>query len=599
LFLFLLPFQVWNGTVFPSQTGKILFAGWVSPILLVFILIQSSFLKTESFKITIIDFGLVVYVLFYFVHQFLIKPVNLHPFSGIEILVSIIVYLFVRNQLSINIFWILVTLCVVAFVQAFYGVLQHISILPSQHQTFKVTGTFFNPAPFAGYLAVSLPVILGGTFYFFNHKPAKYLSIFLFIMITVLGALVLAKSRAAWLAVVVSTINLFSLQGKSMNLSVYPIKFSFWNKFQNFKYQKPVVFALIVSLIVVGAWKLYSIRPESANGRLLVWKSTAQIIADYPVTGVGTGQFASKYMHYQAQYLQNKNNKEEILLAENTIFTFNEFIRLTAEHGFPGLFFVLFLLFLIFKPVQINDLNFIIAKSGLLSILIFSLLSYPGSVLPVKVLSVIFMAIIVSKQKQHLISISFINAYTRKILMLFFAAVLTVSLIGYYRNLNGTTIACRDWNTASEEIEANRFESGIEHCKSAYPFLKFDGFFMILYGNLLKKVGNYTDEEIIFEEATHLLPLSDVYLSLGDCYLEQQKFNLAENTYKYALQLVPTRIKPVYSLAKLYMQNGKENEALCVIENYLESEFKKRTIASYEIELDLIELKKEIETFIK
>lgn len=371
LFLFLLSFQVWNGTVFPSQTGKILFAGWVFPIFVVFVLIQFLFLKTESFKLTPIDFGFGIYALYYFVHLFFIKPVNLHPFSCIEILVSITVYLFVRFQPSKNMFWVLATLCIVAFVQAFYGVLQHLSILRSHHKAFKVTGTFFNPAPFAGYLAASLPVILGGALYFFNHKPIKYLSIFLFIAITVLGAIVFAKSRAAWLAVVVSTIYLFSLLHKSMNLSVYPIKFSFWNKFQNFKYRNPIVFALIASLIVVSAWKLYSIRPESANGRLLVWKSTAQLIADYPVTGVGTGQYAAKYMHYQAEYLKNSNNKEEILLAENTIFTFNEFIRIAAEQGFPGLFFALLLIFIIFQPVQTNDLNFIVAKSGLLSILIF------------------------------------------------------------------------------------------------------------------------------------------------------------------------------------------------------------------------------------
>lgn len=219
--------------------------------------------------------------------------------------------------------------------------------------------------------------------------------------------------------------------------------------------------------------------------------------------------------------------------------------------------------------------------------------------LPLKLLFVLYVAFVAHKQKQYLIPISLISAKAIKFIKLIFVTVITVSLIVYFRYLNETTIACRDLKIASDELESNRFESGIEHCKKAYPCLKSDGFFMILYGNLLKKAGNYKGAETILEESTHLLPLSEVYLSLGDCYLEQQKFNLAENAYKYALQLVPTRIKPVYSLAKLYMQTGKENEALCVIENYLESEFKKRTIASYEIELSMIELKKELETLIK
>jgi O-antigen ligase len=598
LFLFHLPFQVWNETVFPSQTGKILFAGWVSPVLLVFILIQSSFLKTESFKITTIDFGIGIYVLYYFVHLFFVIPVKLHPFPIIEMLVLINVYLFVRFQPLNNMFWILATLCIVAFVQASYGVLQHLSVLPSQHQTFNVTGTFFNPAPFAGYLAASLPVILGGALYFFDYKSTKYLSIFLFIIITVLGAIFLAKSRAAWMAVVVSSIYLFSLQGKSSNLSVYLNKFLYWNKFKNFKYRKTLVFVLATFLLVAGALKLYSIRPESANGRLLVWKSTAQMIADYPFTGIGAGQFASKYMHYQAQYLQKNSIKNEVLLAENTIFSFNEFIRLTAEQGILGLLLAVFLLFIIFRPVPLNDLNINVAKSGILSIIVFGLFSYPGSVLPLKLLFVIFVAVVSSKLKQYSVTFT-LNTNAGKSVKPAFATVLAVLSFLYYLNLNRTTVACREWKAATDDLKSNKLEAGIEHCKKAYPFLKSDGFFMILYGNLLKKAESYTDAETIFEEASQLLPLSEVYLSLGDCYLEQQEFGMSENAYKYALQMVPSRIKPVYSLAKLYMQTGREHEALCIIENYLESEFKKRTIASYEIELNLIELKKEIETFIK
>lgn len=599
LFLLLLPFQVWNETTFPSQTGKILFAGWAVLILLFFIIISVLLSKSTNCRITFIDLGFGIYVLFYFAHLILIKPVSLHPFSIIENIVSIIVYLFVRKQPSKSIFWILVTLCIVAFFQALYGVLQSFSILPYLHNSFKTTGTFFNPAPFAGYLAAILPVIFGIAYYFVKVVHPKYLYLFLPVTFTVFGALLLSNSRAAWLAASISSLYLFGLLGEMGNLKFRLSNISAFNKFQNFKLRNPILYFIATFLLVAGSWKLYSIRPESANGRLLVWKSTAQMIADYPVTGIGSGQFASKYMHYQAQYLQKSRIKNEILLAENTIFSFNEFIRLTAEQGIPGLLLAVFLLFIIFWPVPINDLNFIVAKSGILSIIIFSLFSYPASVLPLKVLFLLFVAFVAHKQKQYLISFSLISANVIKFIKLLFVTAITVSIIIYSRNLNKTTIACRDWKIASDELETNRLESGIEHCKKAYPFLKSDGFFMILYGNLLKKAGYYTDAQIILEEASQLLPLSEVYLSLGDCYLEQQKFNLAENAYKYALQLLPSRIKPVYSLAKLYMQTGKEHEALCIIDNYLENEFKKRTIASYEIELNMIELKKEIETFIK
>ena len=85
------------------------------------------------------------------------------------------------------------------------------------------------------------------------------------------------------------------------------------------------------------------------------------------------------------------------------------------------------------------------------------------------------------------------------------------------QSLIGINIACRNWKTASDELKSNRYETGIFHCQKAFPYLKTDGFFMILYGNLLKNSGDYNGAVNILETAAHLLPISDVYLSLGDC----------------------------------------------------------------------------------
>lgn len=598
LFLFLLPFQVWSETVFPSQTGKILFAGWAVPVLSIILCLNFLLSKPAIYKISSTDIGVCIYVLFYLAHLILIKPVNPHPFVIIEIFVLITVYLFVRLQSVKELFWILNTLCAAAFLQAVIGILQHFHVISPQHTSFNITGTFFNPAPFAGYLATVLPVILGMFFYFLKHKQIKYHLIFLPGIILVLAALILSKSRAAWLAGAISIFYLLWLKGKSVYLSFHLNKFSALYKFQNLKFRKLFAFVILAILLIAGVFKLYSIRPESANGRLLVWKSTALMIADNPVAGVGAGQFAANYMHYQAKYFQNHNNTNELLLADNTIFAFNEFIRLTAEMGITGLLLVLLMLFVIFRPGKNIGLSFIVARSGILSILIFSLLSYPGSVLPIKVLFVSFAAMIAVQQKKHSISIPE-KAKTRKSIKLLVAVAFTGLLFVGVQNLTGLTIACRNWKTASDELKSNRYETGIEECVKAFPYLKTDGFFMILYGNLLKNSGDYNGAVNILETAAHLLPISDVYLSLGDCYLEQQKFDKAENAYRYALQMVPSRIKPVYNLAKLYMQTGNDHEALCIIDKYLAGELKKRTMASYEIELTLIELKREIETVFK
>lgn len=600
LFLFLLPIQVWNNVVFPSQAGKVLFAGWAALVLFILFFGYILFFKTSYFNITVTDIGLIIFVTYLVAHSFFIRPISFHPFTIIEFFILTLVYLLVRIQEEKSIYWIFTTLVAIAFVQSVWGILQYYSILPSQHSQFNITGTFFNPAPFSGHLVALLPVVLGRLLYYFNYNFKKQKRIFRIVLIPVLGILVfvliLANSGAAWLAGAVSIVYLLVLWGRPGNLYIDKNKVYFWNKFQGSKYRKLIVFVFVALLLIVLTLKLYNIRTESANGRLLVWKSTVQMIADNPVTGVGAGQFKANYMHYQTKYLLNNNNPEEILLADNTIFAFNEFVRLTSELGIPGLLMVVFLLFTIFRTRQTNNLSLVVAKSSIVSILVFSLFSYPGSIVPIKVLFVFFMAIVANMQKHFVVTMP---DNIRKGARLFVSTISLIMLMLSFQNIKEITVACRNWKKATKTIKSNKLETRIQLYKKAYLVLKTDGFFMGMYGNLLMREENYYKAESILTAASNLLPTSTVYLSLGDCYLQQQQFSKAEKAYKYALQMIPSRIKPVYKLAKLYAQTGREEEALCEIDNYLGQAKIKRTLASYEIELELIELKNEIESFLK
>ncbi|HEX2936004.1 MAG TPA: hypothetical protein VHO72_11675, partial [Bacteroidales bacterium] len=62
-------------------------------------------------------------------------------------------------------FLILTALC-----QSLWGLLQLYGFLPSFNGYFKITGTFFNPAPYAMYLAVIFPMALAKILY---HKKLK------------------------------------------------------------------------------------------------------------------------------------------------------------------------------------------------------------------------------------------------------------------------------------------------------------------------------------------------------------------------------------------------------------------------------------------
>ena len=60
----------------------------------------------------------------------------------------------------------------------------------------------------------------------------------------------------------------------------------------------------IIILAVVAAHALYSLKPESARGRVLIWKVSAMALADAPLQGVGPDRVAGAYGDAQERYFR-------------------------------------------------------------------------------------------------------------------------------------------------------------------------------------------------------------------------------------------------------------------------------------------------------
>ena len=88
-----------------------------------------------------------------------------------------------------------------------------------------------------------------------------------------------------------------------------------------------------MGLIAIGAFILYSQKKDYANGRLLIWNVSVEMIKDKPLFGLGHDTFQAKYMNYQAEYFRNNPNSRYKLLADNVKHPFNEFIKVAVEFG--------------------------------------------------------------------------------------------------------------------------------------------------------------------------------------------------------------------------------------------------------------------------
>ena len=173
LILFLLiPVSVSNDLMFPAQSAKFfVFAFGILIVSAVFAL--SVFFGNQPKKITLspIDIGLSVYIAYVFFHLFFFGDVKF-TMQYWELTGLVILYVIIRNVNPNNYTFFFVTLLIAAIVQAVYGNLQLYGFFHSHHNLFKMTGSFFNPGPYAGYLVSGLPVAV--CFFLFRNNLKSF-----------------------------------------------------------------------------------------------------------------------------------------------------------------------------------------------------------------------------------------------------------------------------------------------------------------------------------------------------------------------------------------------------------------------------------------
>ena len=282
------------------------------------------------------------------------------------------------NFRVINCKTILWCINIICFLQACYGILQFSGWFSSNHSRFAVTGSFDNPAGFAAVLSVGFPV---GVFLFTKSgQIGKYFAAV--ILMAIVTAVFLSGSRTGILAIIILSV-VFFLSGSNRII----VRFRQLNHYR-------LITALGIVCLVGSIFVLYHQKKDSANGRLLIWRVSSEMIKDRPVLGHGYGAFKAKYMDYQAGYFKNNPGSDYALLADNVKHPFNEFIKVAVEFGIAGLLVVLFfILFALLKIVKSGKENRGLVLSGIVSFLVFACFSYPLQYVAVWLLLVFYIAI--------------------------------------------------------------------------------------------------------------------------------------------------------------------------------------------------------------
>ena len=229
------------------------------------------------------------------------------------------------------------------------------------------------------------------------------------------------------------------------------------------------------------------------------------------------------------------------------------------------------------------------ARGGLLAILVFALFSYPSEILPIKMLFVLFAAVVATHQQSLQLfqlpakKTAFASKavwYTALVL-----ALLTINPASEY--LTQQYQGYKSWKDASDIYNVGAYPECLEDFELAYPQLKTNGQFLIQYGKALEMAEEYERSIAILNEAKPYLNNTILYTCLGNNYKALGKNAEAEQAYLHAWHMAPAKFYPLYLLAKLYDETGQTEKAVAMAKKVMGKEIKIESSAIEEIQEEM------------
>jgi O-antigen ligase len=624
---FVINHDLFNGLI----TAKHLWVQMVALTVCVWLAIKMLILKSISFKP--IDFIVLLLMVWMISSEyFSLMPYANFQDNSLQLFLYCGIYVFFRflgNKPELQKYIITIYLFIVT-IESIYGLMQLYGVAYSNHGLFNITGHFHNPGPFSGFVVSGLPMALGLYFetrrrekeiksyqlsLISNQSEAKYdkltvisflcslfkwikdhnnktLNYFAqFVIVVLLLVLPAARSRAAWLGGIIGCLYILYYNKETLCSSAL----TSWCSVLQKRYIIPVI-TLILLFSLLG---LYKFKQGSADGRLLMWQVSCEMIKDKPFTGWGQGGFEANYANYQAEWFKSgRGTPQQEMVAGVPGAPFNELIRVGINYGLIAVILIVILLFILFinnfkflfknQKNKIKALNIqtetIILRASLLSIIIFSQFSYSFDVAPIIVTLIILLALLVNKLEYRLTVVN--NKY-------FSFLRLTCSVIFLFAVYNGARQSeqqykgLKCWKEAYELYQYCIYSDAAEEYRKANTYFPCNGQLKQMYGKCLAMDEQWDGALIVLEDAKQLRSNPILYNTLGNVYQKQKDYQGAEKAYKQASFVEPYKFYPQYLLAKMYNESGQYRKAKMTAKSLLGKEVKVSSSAIKEMNTEL------------
>ena len=403
---------------------------------------------------------------------------------------------------------------------------------------FIITGSFRSPAPFGALIAIGLVTAAASIVRLRKEKDflsrIQYILSYI-VLITGCAALIVSRSRAAWVALLVSLLTLLFRE----------------TGFRNWIRRRRLITIVAAVLLLLAGAGIFLLKPDSAIGRLHVWNMESRVMLSHPWTGTNFDKMFKVYGDVQSGYFQRKERPAFIVrVADSPVYAFNEYLKFGMARGIGGL--LLSLAVAAWVVWRLFRKHSALAYGALLYA-IFAFFSFPLSVVQLKVLGTIFLALApVPNGQRHprwLILLSGIAFCACA-----FAAVRAYSEEKVRRD------AERIWRSAlfsdqdTEELAAR--------LQPLYVHLKDNAMYLYQYGYVLYQSGAYEESNRILQQGAERSCDPALHTMMAKNHIALGNFEAAEAELWKAHWLVPGRIAPLWMLMRLYADSGRTEKAI-------------------------------------
>ena len=422
------------------------------------------------------------------------------------------------------------------FYEAVLGLMQVFDYRHSNHFLYACTGTFFNPGPFGGFLAVCLSLLTAS----FTVTKSK-------IWHWVAGTTIFVVA-----IILPSTMSRSGLLGFGCSLIVLALSIE---KYRNFI--KKYWYVVLVASIVAGTGA-YMFKKNSADGRMFMNKISIQAMFGNGLTGAGLGMYTGVYGQQQHDYFAKQIlisddggidisavSEKERLTCDCPERAFNEYLGIGVEAG-P----VAMLLFV--AVIAVAVVNLLRRKSpfayGLITLAVFAFFSYPFDIPEFQILLAIFLAFGGTVDGKGNVAGTTVG-------------VASVALLGsLFANQHSAqkerAWAEGEWAKTDYWYRQQYYNYVVEDGDTLLPIMQHDYKFLFAYGQSLNREGQYAKSDSVLMLGIAISSDPMFWNVMGNNSLAQGRYREAEDRYRHAFLMVPNRLYPLCLLAKLYHAEG-------------------------------------------